>query len=57
MTKLQKLVTRATIHGFDTQDHKGVFGSGGKLKVLLHMANDGRGWWRRRFGLVAKEEE
>ena len=55
--KFWRLVTRATVHEFDVQDHKEVAGSGEKLKVVLHVTNYGRGWWKRRFGLVFREEK
>ena len=46
LTKLRKLVTRATSHGFDMQRYKGEVGGDRKLVVALYVANDGHGgWW------------
>ena len=50
LTKLRKLVTRATGHGFDMQRYKRVASGGRKLGVVLHVANDGHRWRKERKG-------
>ena len=51
---------RATVHEFDMQNHEGVAGGGGKLVVVLHVANDDHRWRRKRLGgswLKGRDEE